>query len=389
MRATDTVMLAARMIRSNILRTALTVLGVGVAIGLIVFLVGLGYGLQGVTVGSILKSGNLLSLDITPPTDNSAVLNANVMADIAKISGIKAVSPEVMSNGQVAFAGTHLAVAVTAVSANYAGMSGMSFDGGRMFADNANEIVLNAQAASLLNKDLLGQKLSLTYADPANQNSQIVTDGLLAVGLSNDASDVPTVYVPYKLLTEAGQQKISTVKAMAVDARAVTSAQATIVKMGFQVDTLSDSLAQAQNVFRWITMILAAFGLIATVVAAIGMFNTLTIALLERTKEYGIMKTIGVADSSISLLFLTESALIGLGGGLAGIGIGIGAQTLVEFGFRKLVEMYGGEAISLFANPALLLGLMLAFPVILAVLTAIYPAMRASKINPLDALRYE
>ena len=134
---------------------------------------------------------------------------------------------------------------------------------------------------------------------------------------------------------------------------------------------------------------LALFGGIALIVSAIGMFNTMTVTLLERTNEIGIMRTIGASPSSIKVLFLSESIVMGFLGGIVGIIIGVGGGTLINFLLNTLATRMGGMAISLFRFPLVFLSFIAIFSAVMGFFTGVFPARRASSLNPLDAIRYK
>jgi len=119
------------------------------------------------------------------------------------------------------------------------------------------------------------------------------------------------------------------------------------------------------------------------------MLNTLTITLLERTREIGIMKAIGITNKDIKRLFLAESVLLGIMGGLVGVGSGLAVDELANELLNFFSHRYGGNPLELFRYPSWFLTTMIIYPAILGALTGLYPAIRASRLNPLRALRYE
>ena len=127
----------------------------------------------------------------------------------------------------------------------------------------------------------------------------------------------------------------------------------------------------------------------ALTVSAIGMFNTMTIALLERINEIGIMRSIGITRKDIKKIFLLEASIMGLFGGVSGIAIGILGGELVNIGINILAKSFGGQALDLFYSPLWFIFTVTLFSSIVGFLTGIYPSMKASKLNPLDALRYK
>ena len=125
--------------------------------------------------------------------------------------------------------------------------------------------------------------------------------------------------------------------------------------------------------------------LISVFIGAIGIVNTMTTSVLERTKEIGIMKAIGARNEHILYLFLVESGLYGFFGGLIGIVLGIGFAKLVELAF---VVAVGPAFLSIKIDWILVIGTLI-FSFLIGVLSGIAPARRASKLNPVDSLRYE
>jgi ABC-type antimicrobial peptide transport system permease subunit len=100
---------------------------------------------------------------------------------------------------------------------------------------------------------------------------------------------------------------------------------------GFAASSISETIDQANKVFSAIQIVLMVFGMIALIVSAIGMFNTMTIALLERTEEIGIMKAIGASRGSISLMFVMESTLMGFLGAVGGVILGMIEGEILNF----------------------------------------------------------
>ncbi len=152
---------------------------------------------------------------------------------------------------------------------------------------------------------------------------------------------------------------------------------------------LSKTVEQASKIFQGIQATLAVFGGIALVVSAIGMFNTMTVTLLERTKEIGIMRTIGASPKDIKWLFVSESIVVGFLGGLSGIAMGVTLGFVVNIMLNIAASQFGGQSVSLFSFPLGFLLFIAIFSAAVGYLTGIFPARRASQLNPLDAIRYE
>ncbi len=166
----------------------------------------------------------------------------------------------------------------------------------------------------------------------------------------------------------------------------------TIEGMGFRVIYLGDILRRVRLVFLIADGILAALGTVALLVASLGIANTLLMAVLERTREIGILKAIGARDREVALVFVGEAALLGIAGGalgcLFGWGAGEGASALVNAVY--IVPEQGPDAAAdLFAMPLWLAGGALGLALFLSLAAAVYPAWRAARVDPVRALRYE
>jgi len=153
----------------------------------------------------------------------------------------------------------------------------------------------------------------------------------------------------------------------------------------FSVQTFKQLLETMQSVFAVVQGVLVGIAAISLLVGGVGIMNTMYAAVLERTKEIGTMKAIGAKNSHILLLFLIESGLLGLVGGLIGVGIGIGLAKGAEY----IAAVYiGSPMLQASMDPRIMLGA-LAFSFVIGTLSGILPAMQAAKLKPADALRYE
>ena len=119
------------------------------------------------------------------------------------------------------------------------------------------------------------------------------------------------------------------------------------------------------------------------------LFSTMTVTLLERTAEIGVMRTIGASAQDIVILFVTEAFIVGLLGGIVGILIGGGIGEVFNGLLAIAASKFGGQAVSLFAFPFTFLLFITLFSGGVGFLTGLFPARRAAKINPLDAIRYK
>jgi len=165
-----------------------------------------------------------------------------------------------------------------------------------------------------------------------------------------------------------------------------------------QVSVTSSSamLSIVSSVFSTIELFLAGIAAISLLVAGVGIMNIMIVSLMERTREIGILKALGMKSRTVLAIFLSEAVIVGLLGAIFGIGLGwvlanVAARIFTGGGFAVAGEQgsVGGEfAITPVITPTVLLGA-LGFGIAVSVIFALYPAWRASKLKPVDALRYE
>lgn len=152
----------------------------------------------------------------------------------------------------------------------------------------------------------------------------------------------------------------------------------------FSVQTSEQMMSTVSSIISIVQAIIVAIAAISLLVGGIGIMNTMYTSVLERTREIGIMKAIGAKNSDIASIFLIESGLLGLGGGILGVTIGVGFSKLVEFGASA-----AGYGIVKVAFPWYLVLGSLLFSFVAGALSGTMPAIHASKMKPVDALRYE
>jgi putative ABC transport system permease protein len=163
---------------------------------------------------------------------------------------------------------------------------------------------------------------------------------------------------------------------------------------GNQVSVISSTavLSLVSSIFNTVTIFLAGIAAISLLVAGIGIMNIMIVSLIERTREIGILKALGMKSRTVLSVFLCESVIIGLIGAIVGIVLGWGLANIVARVFGRGGLITRGAGVSLSITPVLspeLLVLGLGFGIGVSVIFALYPAWRASKLKPVDALRYE
>jgi putative ABC transport system permease protein len=169
----------------------------------------------------------------------------------------------------------------------------------------------------------------------------------------------------------------------------VESVQEAIRKMGFNTFSILDATRGLQRFFAVLDLFLGIFGSLALAVAALGIVNTLVMAILERRREIGIMKAIGASDGDVKKLFLAEAAVMGLLGGMLGVALGWVMGRLINAGANVYLHRQNLPSEELWAVPWLLVAGAIAFAIVISMISGLYPAARAAKLDPVQALRYE
>lgn len=201
--------------------------------------------------------------------------------------------------------------------------------------------------------------------------------------------DTTSFYIPYSDLAKLGVVHFSQVKVVMKDTNSLAQARKRVDVLGLRTSSTTDTVKEIESLFSNLRIILGILGMVALVVASLGMFNTLTVSLLERTREIGGMKTMGVVSEEVQDLFLSEAIIMGLAGGLGGLLIGFIAGKFISL-IVSIFAIAGGQGyLDLTYIPFSFTVFIMVSSFAVGVLTGLYPARRAKKISALNALRYE
>lgn len=181
----------------------------------------------------------------------------------------------------------------------------------------------------------------------------------------------------------------SQLKVVAKDKISLAGVRKTIESLGLKTDSTADTVVRIESLFGTLRIILGFLGMIALAVASLGMFNTMTVSLLERTREVGVMKTMGMLSNEVSELFLAESMIMGVGGGIMGILLGYILGRVLSLILSSISIVKGQGAIDIATIPWFLVAFILMVSFLVGIVTGWYPSKRARQISALNALRYE
>jgi putative ABC transport system permease protein len=398
--------IALRAIRRNILRSFLTMLGIIVGISAVIVGVSMGTGAKAEVDKQIASMGQNLLIVFSGNRSRGGVrggfgaapnlTEGDYKAIRNEVLGQVAVSPEVRGNAQVVYGNQNTSVGIWGVSADFAGIRSWRFLEGDNFTDadvrNASKVCLigTTTASTLMGEGVnpVGQVIRIKNA-PFTVVGWLASKGANAFG--SDQDDV--ILMPYtsvmKRLTGDTTFRAFSVQAESPEAMDDVTSQITeLLRQRHQIGTgqeddfmvrtqqeMSD-FANANN--RIMTILIGAFAGISLVVGGIGIMNIMLVSVTERTREIGIRLAVGARGRDVLRQFLTEAVLLSVVGGSLGIAAGYWlAPLLTKFaGFPTLIS-----------NTSVLL----AFSVsaIIGIIFGFFPALKAAKLDPIDALRYE
>ena len=394
----DLLKMSLRMFKARTMRTLLTILGMGVGIAAILLLVSFGYGLQRTLLEKITTSDALSTLDVMRQDDTSPALDQGLMEKLSVLPFVEAVIPVIETRGQVKIEGVTLDTGSVLSAPEYLKLEGLKITEGTVFSNTGKEVVITSGMAKAFQKqpsDLLGQPAALSLFIPKENADRKRRDEVKVpidtpftiVGIVE--GDENLFYLPIGSAENITLPAATKVKVKAVSTGSLPELRNEISALSLTASSISETIDQANKVFSIVQIILMLFGAIALIVSAIGMFNTMTITLLERTEEIGIMKSIGASPGSISLMFIMESTLMGFLGSLIGIILGFVGGQLVNAIFNLVAKNFGGQTVDLFYSPLWFIMAIIAFGAFVGFLTGLLPARNAAKTDALEALRYK
>ncbi len=452
MRVRDHVELAVANLWKRKLRTLLTAFGVTIGIGALVSMVSFGKGMQknvteSFTSLDLFNSLTVFSEDfmagerfdpdrrpaVTPPSGApGAVLDDGALARIAGLKGVDTVFPEVRIPAVVRFKGRDEFRLVQVIPAQVTSSRMLIFSAGKGFASDEESSLIVAD--SLLRqfdirepKDLLGKKMIISSIgfdfsrlNPADLSAALAGERLpfetedtefTVVGIAESqafAGPLPVqsdVFItpgaakrmkrlPFSNIWDIFRAGEGRLGYSALNVRLKSPAYVEPVKkevsgMGYRVFALADQFQEVQKGFLILNMVLAAVGMIAIVVASLGIVNTMVMSILERYSEIGIMKAVGASDRDVRRIFFFESSLIGLIGGALGFALGWVVSGIINRVVNYFLARQGVPFIQYFDFPVWLALGAIAFSVAVSLAAGIYPAMRAARVDPVRALRHD
>jgi len=439
--------LAFRNLREAVLRNSLTTLGVAVGVASLVAMLSLGVGLQQLAISRLSKSGLFDSIFVTPKTNlrgpgagppatrapaaKSRPLDEGARAEISRLPNVIEVYPQIRFFTEVRFDGKPFATFVAGMpesskaSGAFDGMAGNFFS-----SSNADEAILqvefakelNPQTSSLIGKDLVlryaeRQSLPSASADPAQGSGGFsvvpkekhlriigVVETEPASGFGGFGSG--RLLIPLSVAETLRAAQVNDLRDILRDSSGdkpsyasltvrmknpslVEAAEAKIKDLGFSAFSLLDASKSLRIFFSVFDLLLGIFGSLALAVATLGIINTLVMAILERRREIGVLKALGAADGDVQQLFFVEAGVMGLFGGILGTFLGWLIGRTLTLGTNIYLHRQNLPGVDISSVPWWLVLGGIGFAIFVSLIAGLYPASRAARLDPVQALRYE
>ena len=389
---------------ANKLRSLLTMLGIIIGVAAVIALVSIGNGVKQDIEDSISSLGSnlLVVLPGAPRTPGARSSQGSMKSlkisdyeAIAKLEGVKAASP--MTNGSyvVIYQNKNWTTSVAGVNSNFQDVNNWTMTSGRFFSDKN---VQNRERVAVVGQTVV--KNLFTDEDPVGKEIRVKNIPFRVIGvlkskgngtMGNDQDD--TVLIPYTTSMERveGIDYLRRVYVVAKDDGGIDRLQADIENLlrvrhnikdtnldDFNIQNMKSIMETVAQTTGTFTLFLGAVAAISLVVGGIGIMNIMLVSVTERTREIGVRKALGATYSVIVTQFLIEAIVISLMGGFIGIAFGIGAS--------KVIGMVSGMS-TVVSVPTIIMSF--AFSMAIGLIFGIYPARKAAKLNPIDALHYE
>jgi putative ABC transport system permease protein len=393
---------------ANRLRTFLTMLGMVIGVGAVVLMMAIGEGAQQSikrsidSMGSnlfVILSGSSSTSGSRSASGNSSALNMNDATAIGDLDDIGAFAPISVGNAQIIYAGNNSNTPIVGTTPSYFSIRRWDVESGELFSDAD---VRSANRVALVGKTVV-ENLFGDDIDPIGKMIRIKKSPFLIVGVleskgqsfdgrdQDDTIIVPITTAQRKLFGNQIPGSVRMIMAQAKSEKYMGVAEDGIndlirqrhnirenTESDFSVRNLTAMAKTASDTAKTMSMLLGAIASISLLVGGIGIMNIMLVSVTERTREIGIRMAIGAREKDILLQFLLEACVISIVGCVIGVGLGLGGALLVK-------KMVGAEI--LVSMQSIVLAFSVAASV--GVFFGYYPASKAAKLHPIEALRYQ
>jgi putative ABC transport system permease protein len=392
---------------ANKARSGLTILGIVIGIASVIAMISIGTGTQNSISSSIQSLGSNLIL-VSPGAQRGVgqfvsqgrgsaqtLTMDDYLAIAAQATLYNKMTAEVSSRTQIIAAGTNTNASVLGTTADYMSVRNVDIDIGNFVSDqdvaNTNKI---AVLGSAVRNDLFGAGSDPTGQSVKIKNIEYTVVGVLkSKGSGGFGSQDEVVFIPISTAQRflTGNTRVTSIDLQAQSTKVMTDLQSQVTEIllaqhkisdptlaDFSVMNQNDIISAASSIASTFTLLLGSVAAISLVVGGIGIMNMMLTTVTERTREIGLRKAIGARARDISRQFLAEAASLTVLGGVIGIILGWFAAFLIS-------KIGGISATVSTTSVVLAFGVSAAIGIVFGY----YPARRAARLNPIEALRYE
>lgn len=389
--------LALKNLRFRFVRTLLTLSGIVIGISAIIFLAAFTFGLENLVTRSLGGGEAFMFLDVGTGNSEIVKINDDTVKKVTNLKGVDNVEKSTSVPARLSFVDkTPADISFYGTTAEYLNMSGLKVEKGQMLNDEEkSQILINTAVLKIIGgyEKNIGQEIKFQLMIPkelsGGEQELIVPDlTYTIVGIINDDT-APKVYASSDSLKAVGLKNYSQLKVKVKNKESVDNIRVKIENMGLRTQYVGDTVAEIEAVFGIFRLILISFGLLALIVAILGMFNTLTISLMERIRDVALLKIFGISRKDLKRIFVVEASLYGILGGILGILSGIFIGQIANSIINHYAIQAGSEVVALFSYPTYFVIIVFLCSFLVGFLTGLYPARKAAKLDVLGILRYE
>ncbi|HUV26696.1 MAG TPA: ABC transporter permease [Anaerolineales bacterium] len=399
---------ASESLLANKMRSGLTVLGIIIGVAAVIAVLAIGNGTQESILGEIQGVGtNLLfvtrggSEDVSNPKPLT-LSDADALADPFSAPSIEGVAPALNGRVEMKFAGENKSTSLVGVTPDYETVRNVVLSEGEFITSTdlsgrSAVVIIGTEVADALfgrKSGLVGEKIRIE-GQPFRVIGVLEEKGGSAMGSEDDQILVPMTTAQTRLLQRSTPNQVDVIYVQAVDSDAVPQASLEISQIlssrhrtmigeeDFSILSQQDFLDLASTITGVLTIFLGGIAAISLLVGGIGIMNIMMVSVVERTREIGLRKALGARRIDILSQFLIESSLLSLVGGFIGILLGWTLSMIVE----QIAAGSGTPIVPIISLNAVLLAVL--FSAAIGIFFGLYPANRASQLEPVEALRYE
>ncbi len=248
---------------------------------------------------------------------------------------------------------------------------------------------LTGAAYSVVSREQKLKVVGVSDLDPESMRGPTRARVFLPLGLAESLHVMQPTDLRELSRATSDQPVYSSVNVRVKNPSQVQKVEDAIKKMGFNTFSILDASRSIQQFFKVLDVFLGIFGSLALAVAFIGIVNTLVMAILERRREIGIMKAIGASDGDIKKLFFAEAGAMGILGGIVGVALGWAIGQVINLGTNVYLKRQSFPPEHFWSVPWWLVAFALLFSFLVSLAAGLYPAGRAARLDPVQALRYE